>query len=281
MENRDLKQLLSLHDKPIQTLLQRVKEFLKLEGNESLVSVAEEFPLDEITALRFVLSAQKKKNEADEVAFKKLIEMLKFRATPKNSLLLKQAQDEMTKEEGKTPLWLPGEIGDFLGDDLIVVTALGKTNLNELAKKYGTVESAVDQGIFVGEFIRLKCDNRTRTTGRLSKMINIVDLDGFSMGNLNMMMFRALGQNSKINDTINPQLVGKVVVINLPMGISVVFSMFQSFASKSTYEKITTCKKAGAGKNIALCPFVSRYVNGATAVPSIVGGKFESRAIQY
>ena len=57
------------------------------------------------------------------------------------------------------------------------------------------------------------CDRETRTHGRIIKSLCIVDLQGFSAQNLDTRFFRILGEASKLNEKLFPQMLGKTVCL--------------------------------------------------------------------
>jgi hypothetical protein len=94
-------------------------------------------------------------------------------------------------------------MGGFLGDHLLIFTSMGTTNMHKLAESYDNKkERAVEFGVVCGEHMRLACDRRTRSTGMLSRMVNVVDLEGISLGNLNTMMLGALGESGTLRYVI-------------------------------------------------------------------------------
>jgi hypothetical protein len=57
------------------------------------------------------------------------------------------------------------------------------------------------------------CDRETRKCGRIVKSLCIVDLQGMSAHNADTRFFRILGDASKLNEKLFPQMLGKTVSV--------------------------------------------------------------------
>jgi hypothetical protein len=264
-----IKDLLTDHRDQIDELAKRVNEYLSTQNDEELKKAAAEFPIDDLCLLKFILSALKKKTKIVDVACENLCATLQFRKT--NCELLKTAR--ATRE---FQYYLPGTGGGFLGDNLVVVTYFGQTDTHELARKYGSTEAVVRAGYFVSEQTRIKLDKRTLETGRLSKLLSIVDLKGMSLGKaLNRSVMNAMGMVSKSNEINTPQLLARIIIQNAPAVLQVVLSMMRPLISKPTAEKIGSCGKKSSMTDISLCPFVNSFPNGIASIPESLGGSFK------
>ena len=204
-----------------------------------------------------------------ETAYENLVATLHFRKEHKD--LFKAAQE--------TPVlkfYIPGCAGGFIGDQLILLTFFGQTDMNELAKQHGGLDEAVKAGLFATEQVRHLLDKRTRETGRLNKLISVVDLQGMSLGKAaNRTMMNAMGAVSKSNDINTPQLLSKIVMLNVPSLLHVLMSMMRPLMSKATMDKISMCKRKATKGDITLCPFINSFPDGPANVPKPAGGHFK------
>lgn len=266
--------LLQDHSEAINDLLSRTRATLTVLNDDALHEAATEYPLDELNALKFLLSAQRRQGKALETASINLLETLKFRKEHK--ILLKRA-----REAKEITYYLPGKPGGFLGDYLVAITDFGQTDMSALARSYGTQEKAVLAGFFGTEQARYAVDKRTRETGRLCKFLSVVNLEGLSLTRIyNRMIFSTMAAVSKHNDVNTPQLLGKVVIVNSPKVLNVLMSMVRPFLSKATMEKTVLCGKRTSDMDASLCPFVSRFLNGAASIPPDLGGTFAQHSDQ-
>ena len=263
-----IKELMMEHRQQVDELLKRVNDYLQAKGDDGLKKAAADFPVDDFCALKFILSALKKKTKVVEVAYENLTATIQFRKEYAD--LLQRARE--TKE---FKYYIPGEGGGFLGDNLLVVTYFGQTDMHELARTYGSVEEIAEAGYFVSEQTRIKLDKRSLETGRLCKLLSIVDLKGMSIGKAaNRTMMSAMGIVSKSNEINTPQLLSRIIIQNAPMVLSIMMSMMRPLISKSTMDKIGFCGKKSSTTDISLCPFVKSFTNGIANVPVSMGGTF-------
>eukprot|EP00750_Incisomonas_marina_P019448 INCI3402.2.p1 GENE.INCI3402.2~~INCI3402.2.p1 ORF type:complete len:455 (-),score=74.16 INCI3402.2:85-1338(-) len=116
------------------------------------------------------------------------------------------------------------------------------------------------------------CDTHTRKTRKLTKMITIIDFQGYSMGASDRRFFKALGDSSKASAKCYPQLLGKTVIVNAPSFFRWMFKVFSVFQPKSSIEKMAICPvKHSAEKSAQDCPWLSR-LQGVGSVPPFLGG---------
>jgi hypothetical protein len=265
-----LKDLYEKYGEDINYILLEMQVYLKMEENEMLIFTAKEFPIDELCALKFLLSAQRKKDPC-EAALENLKLALRERFK-RRDVLLKVGQLKSFRT------YLPTTLGGFLGSEFIFVNHIGKANLHDIAKKCdNNIEKIATLGICGAEQLRLILDKESRETGRLCKMLTVLDLQGLSMSkSMNMTMIKAMGVVSKFNDVCNPQLLSRIVIFQPPFIFSSLLSIGKPFFSKATMEKMSVCGvKKISGKTVAECPFIAKYVNGAASIPMSIGGSLD------
>ena len=165
-----------------------------------------------------------------------------------------------------------------LGEPLYIVRA-GISTPKELMKKF-TPEEVVFWLNWNKEIGFQLCDKRTRASGRITKMFNVVDLRDSSFWNNDKSFFKCLGDSSKHSEKFYPQLLGLSIVINLPSWISAVMSLFSFLVPQSFLEKQRFCygrpgskkQKNFKDQKISKCPFASVFMDKADT-PLFLGGE--------
>ena len=117
------------------------------------------------------------------------------------------------------------------------------------------------------------CDRLTRESGRIIKLVSIIDLNNFSMWSADSTFRQALGDSSKLSENLFPQLQGKTVILHPGAAFSMMFKIFSLLMSKAMVEKVATCSGTyHTGKTINDCPYVARTFESPDLVPSYAGG---------
>lgn len=258
--------LIAEHRAIIDEVLHEVNERIKTDPVK--IKEAALLPVDEFTVLKYVLSAARKKSQQKQVAVENIVETLEWRAN--NKPLLEEAR--LTREV--KPL-IPGLIGGWLGYELVLYMSTGNTDANDLWNSLGAdAERVMDQGHRVAEATRIIIDEKSRSTGRLHKIIAILDLQGFAVSKwMHMSMFSALGAVTKANEQHTPQITSRTILLHASFAFRTVMSVARPFMNKATIEKFVVC---GGKKDETLdkCPFLKQFVNAADSIPTNVpGGK--------
>jgi hypothetical protein len=262
--------LLETFKEDVDYVLREAQDFIKQSDDEiALSKVANEFPMDHFTVLKFVLSAQRKKSQAKESALANLIKTLEWRRDNQDILTQAKASKEIQ-------FYVPTAMGGWLGDEAVMVTYLGKADLNELARVYGSREATVHRALVASEQSRRMVDERSRSTGRLCKLLSVVDLSEVSLMKIcNRTILGAMNAVSKFNETSTPQMLGRVIIVHAPSMLQAVLTIFRPVLSKNTLEKLAVCK-GKSGQSISECPFISKFANGAATVPECNGGSLKA-----
>jgi len=141
-----------------------------------------------------------------------------------------------------------------------------KKLLRELTK-----EQVAEFLIFQDEIAYLKCDIVTRKTRKLTKLLVINDMRGFSLMNNTKTFFDALGISSKVSENIYPQLLHKSVVVNPIIIYKALLSLASLVVSKKALSKFAYCKGDTSKGDISKCPFASKWLD-KTTTPTFLGG---------
>lgn len=112
------------------------------------------------------------------------------------------------------------------------------------------------------------CDEQSRKTGRLVKLVVINDFTAMKMSMPPKKVMQSFSESSKLAERLYPQLLQTTVCINAPTWFSMVMKVGKMFMSAKTLEKFKLCPKSG---RIDQCPFVKKYLN-AEDMPTFLGG---------
>ncbi|KAI8812570.1 hypothetical protein BJ742DRAFT_792881 [Cladochytrium replicatum] len=202
---------------------------------------------DDIFLLRFLLSQPNlDKAEANVRAT--------VRWRTKNAEILKQV-----RETGKPPY--DDIIGKFAvmdvhknlidGSPMFIIRS-GLANLNQLFIQV-TNEQIFDWLLFQRERAFSLCDEATRRTGRIIKVVTVNDFatsvpgtapsgNRYGSAVMDRRFLKTIGAVSKLSEVYYPQLLGLSVMLNVPSTLNAVFTIARPFLPKKTLEKMRFCK---------------------------------------
>lgn len=92
-------------------------------------------------------------------------------------------------------------------------------------------------------------DEVTRRTGKLTKMIRVIDMGGLSRKDLSLDFVKRDGAASTLFEDCYPQLLGSTYFVNCPGWVSTVWAMLKHFFPKRAVEKMNFIGKHSTGKN--------------------------------
>lgn len=101
-----------------------------------------------------------------------------------------------------------------------------------------TMEQLLEVYLYANEWIFQVMDEVTRRTGRLTKLLRVVDMVDFSFLQMDRNYIRADGAAAKVLEDYYPQLLGQVLVINGPAVLNAVWALFRPFFPKRMVEKV-------------------------------------------
>lgn len=123
---------------------------------------------------------------------------------------------------------------------------------------------------FVNECAWQYCEAESHRRRYFVMQINIQDVHGVKMMQ-NRAFLRALGNSSKVNDWLRPQLFGKTYVVNPPRWLSMASRLAGGLMSKKSLEKVWVHpSKVSEGRR--LCPFAQQLFEDASVLPKFLGG---------
>ena len=126
--------------------------------------------------------------------------------------------------------------------------------------------------IFQDEVAYIQCDRVTRETRKLTKLIVVNDMRGFSLLTNSKKFFNALEISSKVSENIYPQLLEKSVAVNPVLMYKVLLSLASLVVSKKSMAKFAYCKGDTLKGDVSQCPFASKHLD-KKATPTFLGGE--------
>lgn len=168
-----------------------------------------------------------------------------------------------------------GHVGCLNDMHPVTVVRVGLSRSHDLMDAL-TPEQVTRSLVIQNEVSFRRADERTRKLGVLCKTVSVIDIQGASIRNIDRRFGKALGASSHASMTYYPQLLGRVVMINVPFLLRVAIKTFSLFMSEKTREKQTVCPVVNsAGKDAADCPFLRSFnPPGKTQVPDFLGGTY-------
>ena len=224
-------------------------------------------PYDDIWLLRFILSnGEGKKAEAAVRA------TLQFRAE-NAATLARCAAGEPHPLKAAMSQW---SITDIYGhrtrlDEPVQLIRAGKSNVKRLMDTY-TEDEVVSQMNYEKERAFIMCDDATRRTRRLVKMVTVVDMHSGRFGDNDNRFYKALGRASKESELFYPQLLAITVGINVPSYLNLIWPIAKRLMPAKTLAKFRVCgARDTTTQSVASCPFASNVFTPETLVEFLGG----------
>lgn len=219
-------------------------------GSEKLLSSEH----DDIFLLRFLLS-----NKSVEKSEAPLRETLRWRK--ENAARLAQAaawyRDPKHDAMGKMSI---ADLLDVttLNDEPVLVVRSGRSDVRSLMDAYSQDE-VVEYLNYAKERAFRMCDEATRRTRRLVKMITVLDCAQSKLSGNDSRFMKALGRSSKEAEVHYPQLLALTVPINTPPFMSLLWGIAKRFLPARTVAKLRVCGASNTSRqSVAECPFAAR-----------------------
>ena len=237
----------------------------RVAADASLAEAAKVAPLDELFALRFVLSA--KKNDV-AVATENLLKTLAYRAA--NLGELDKARKQSAKNQDTFNKYSKtGFLGYLGGLHPVFVVRAGRADTKEIMRQL-SIDEVAETLLLQTEYMFMLADTKTRETGLLCKILSVVDLEGMSLFTYDSKFPKALGKSSHMSAVYYPQLTGRTVIINLPSALKFLFMVFRNFMSASAVEKQTVCPGRSLKQSADECPFLAKFASASKQAPGPV-----------
>lgn len=202
---------------------------------------------DDIWILRFVLSHKKKVSAAAKAA----LETIRFRAEKKLNELGDIRHRVPTQDPSQTDNMFPAskrmnehvsEGGSYhvLPDaqrGVITYIRVDKVDMKALNSELSDSD-ILDSIIYLNETIYQILDHMTRKTGRLTKLLKVVDLQGVGLKNFNLTFIKKDAANTKKMEDFYPQMLGMLVVANASSWFSKLWKVVRKFFPARFVEKV-------------------------------------------
>ena len=208
-------------------------------------------PYDDIWLLRFILS------NGTQDAEKAVRATLAYRAA-NVELLERAACGDNTKYQ---PL-LRYSIAQVYSqrttmDEPVQLIRAGKSNVKKLMDLF-TEDEVVESMNFQKEQLFLMCDEATRRTRRLVKMVTCLDMHSSKFTDNDKRFFKALGRASKDSELYYPQLLQITVAINVPSYLNLIWPIAKRVMPAKTLAKFRICSARNTLTESAVkCPFAT------------------------
>jgi len=196
---------------------------------------------DDLWILRFLLSHKKNVKKASKASKSTLLFRQQFnmdekdirrdppgesccnKSTQRYFKYIKEGACEFVSPDPKRGVLIFANISDFACNDLV-------KNLDE--------SEWLPHFSYITEFSHQWLDFVTRTTGRLTKQIRIIDLGGISMSDINMESNRRDGKAMGVMEDCYPQLLQRIFICNSPTWIQVPWRICRPLMPRRVVEKL-------------------------------------------
>lgn len=190
--------------------------------------------IDDIFILRFLLSAR-----SFDIAIENFEKTINYKI--ENHELLKDIHKNGTKAIPNIHIFerfmITGYVGSLKPENHpIFIVRPGVSAVKSLLKAL-TVDQAANILLLFNEIGFQKCDEQTRKSRKLVKLIFVVDLMDFSIFKLNKNFAKAAGKSSKLSEIYYPQLSGLKIPINLPSTFKLIFKFMSTIHSQQEIDK--------------------------------------------
>lgn len=238
-------------------------------------------PFDELFLLRFVLSFQ-----SAEAAEPKLRSCVEWRMS--NQDVQQAARANYAGDHDAVDALMPQLVGlkqRMSGKLHTKVTRLGGPvyNIRGCLSDEKALVAYLKENSFtmLRDFMLLQretafyiCDTETRRTGKLVKMMTWYDMNGMSIA-LDRRLMSEMGAISKLSESLYPQLLQAIVILNAPSLVRGMLHVAKPFFTQRLLEKIHFCGNT-QGQNLAQdaiyeCPVATRLATIDT-IPTYLGG---------
>ena len=176
---------------------------------------------------------------------------------------------------GMQGVWLP--LVASLADEPVQIIRAGKSNTRAWMNRFAA-EHVVETMNFGKEQAFLRADAATRRTGRLVKMVTVIDMHSSRLSDNDNRFFKALGRASKESELFYPQLLEMTVAINVPSYMNLLWPIAKRIMPAKTLAKFRICGARDTMKeSAAKCPFATTVFTPETLV-TFLGGSAASTA---
>lgn len=277
----DVAKLLESHKADILLLKSKVTDVLSVEDDGTW------YKYDDLCMLRFLLSFK-----TVDAAAEALRKCIAARATPEHQVVSKMAMEhadfalsDKGKEFSKFMCFARLHDGLVHGGPLMMIRP-GMSNTQGLFDFMSHAE-AVLGFLAVREFAYKVCDEETRKTGRLTKMVIIFDMSGMSLSQMDKRMQVAQKEVGGRAGFLYPQLQDKIAMVNTPSWMGFMMMLAKKVLPRHMTERMEPFSSTADlwnsewGKATLNRAMVPSFVGGTCPLealpPSITGDLIDKR----
>jgi len=202
---------------------------------------------DDIWILRYVLSHKKKKEPAAKAALKTMHFREEHKLNELGDIRYRVPTLDMTYDIDRSPTHLKYEkfVGDgtyyhVLPDEekgIVTYIRMSSLDMNGLGANLSEDE-VLEWYMKTNESIYQILDHITRSTGRLTKQLKCLDLEGQRLTNFNRAFLKKDAAVSTKMEDFYPQMLGMLAVLNAPSWFSTFYKAIRVFFPKRLIEKV-------------------------------------------
>jgi len=264
LDRTPVRELLQAHQEALGRLRAELSSELQVVGSW----------VDDVWLLRYVLSFDGRVDAAAEAARKALewrrnnVELIA--AARSSSAPPGLSQDELRAIDAFLVSGFHGTTA--FGDPIFMIRA-GASNVRALMDIMSE-DSVTLWMSFMSECAWQRCEAETRSRGYFVKQITLQDLAGTAFIR-DSRFFRVLGQSSRMNEWLRPQLLGRMIMFNAPSWMTMAFRISSAFMSQKTLSKVWVHRARTGGDTGAacdLCPYAIQLLGGRESLPTFLGG---------
>jgi len=223
-------------------------------------------PFDDLWLLRFLLS------NGAAGAEKAVRATLKWREEKAPMLALAAAGQEHPLHAKIATMSL-AEVYSLrtVSDEPVQLIRAGLSNVKRLMDTH-TPEEVIEWMNFQKEQAFLVCDEATRRTRRLVKMVCVLDMHSSRFMDNDNRFFKALGRASKDSELYYPQLLAITVGVNVPGYLNLIWPIAKRLMPAKTLAKFRICSARDTVVQSAVqCPFATSVFTPETLVDFLGG----------
>jgi hypothetical protein len=262
---RDVDALLETHAGRIAALTDALH--LARAKSEHSSPVGAGTPYDSIWALRFVLS-----HDDDAEALSAATRTLRWREENAEMLAAAARGETLERFAPMERLIAADYHGKTLDGAPVYIIRAGLSNTMAVMAA-NEEDDVVEFMMYRKEMGAVMCDERTRRTRKLTKLLTVNDLNFVSVLHGTDKKFqKVLSRASKLSEDYYPQLLDRAVLINVPYVFSAIWGVFKNMLSAKTRAKVAICPVSDTRKgDVRKCPFAKLL--DLSTIPSFLAGE--------
>lgn len=132
---------------------------------------------------------------------------------------------------------------------LVQIISPGQIDMERLVENM-SLEEVLDAYLMLNEIAYQIIDEVTRRTGKLTKLLRILDFSGFALSSFNGEYLKRDAAASKQLEDFYPQLLGTVIIADLASWATTIWKVFKPFFPKRFVEKMALVQPLKNSKDV-------------------------------